>query len=252
MAAFLLRESPPARRQAAERPGYLERVWRDTESENRRVILDMLPRGGGGALLDLGPNDGAFTRRVADRLGATRVAGVELIDGHAGLARGNGVEVTCADIDDGLPFADGEFDTVHANQVIEHVRRTDAFLREIARVLRPGGVAVLSTNNFSSWHNVGSLALGFQPMPAHVSDEVIVGNPLDPRGGEIHEDLGQTHLRIFTGRALVDLARVHGLDLVELRTSGYYPLPPRLGRVMARLDPLHGAFLVALLRRGAD
>lgn len=248
---LLLRGAPDTAvaEQAPTRRGYLERVWRATEVENRRVIMDVLPRGGGGALLDLGPNDGTFTCRVAAHLGADRVAGVELIDGHAGVARGNGVEVTCADIDDGLPFGDAEFDVVHANQVIEHVRRTDAFLREIARVLRPGGLAVISTNNFSSWHNVGSLALGFQPMPAHVSDEVIVGNPLDPRAGQEHEDLGQTHLRVFTGRALVELCETHGLRCAELRTSGYYPLPPRLGRVMARLDPLHGAFLVGAFER---
>ena len=42
---------------------------------------------------------------------------------------------------------------------------------------------------------------------------------------------------------------MHGLELVELRTAGYYPLPPRLGRVMARIDRLHGAFLVALVQR---
>ena len=229
--------------------GYLERVWRATEVENRRVILDMLPAGGVDTLLDLGPNDGAFTRTVAAHVGATRLVGVELIDGHADEAAARGIEVTCADIDDGLPFGDAEFDLVHANQVIEHVRRTDAFLREVRRVLRPGGLAMISTNNLSSWHNVGSLALGYQPMPAHVSDEVIVGNPLDPRSGQQHEDLGQTHLRVFTGRALVELCAEHGLDLVERRTSGYYPLPPRLGRVAARLDPLHGAFLVGVFSR---
>jgi SAM-dependent methyltransferase len=199
--------------------------------------------------VDLGTNTGSFTTRVAERLGATRVVGVELIDGHAAKARERGIEVVSADLDDGLPFADALFDTVHANQVIEHVRRTDFFLREVRRVLRPGGLALISTNNFASWHNVGSLALGYQPTPAHVSDEVIVGNPLDPRYGQMHEDLGQTHLRLFTGRALVELCAAHGLECMELRTSGYYPLPPRLGRVAARVDRLHGAFLVALLRR---
>jgi hypothetical protein len=34
-----------------------------------------------------------------------------------------------------------------------------------------------------------------------------------------------------------------------LRTAGYYPLPPRLGRIAARVERVHGAFLVALLRR---
>jgi SAM-dependent methyltransferase len=247
--AFLLREPRTTTPVHTPRPGYLERVFRASEVENQRAVLRLLPAGRGGDLLDLGTNSGEFTLEVAARLGARRVVGVELIDGHADDARTRGVEIVEGDIDDGLPFDDAAFDTVHANQVIEHVRRTDSFLREITRVLRPGGLALISTNNLSSWHNIGSLALGFQPTPAHVSDELIVGNPLDPLRGQPHEDLGQTHLRLFTGRALVELCAVHGLELVELRTSGYYPLPPRVGRIVTRIDRLHGAFLLALLRR---
>ncbi len=226
----------------------LERLFRATEEENRRAVLRMLPRGGGGDMLDIGTHKGEFAARVAERVGASRVAGIDFIGEHVAAARTRGIEVVCADIDEGLPFADGEFDLVHANQVIEHVRRSDAFLREVRRVLRPGGLALISTNNLSSWHNVGALALGYQPMPAHVSDEIIVGNPLDPLRGRSHED-GRAHLRLFTGRALIELCAVHGLERVALRTAGYYPLPPRLGRIIARVDRLHGAFLVALVRR---
>ena len=229
--------------------GYLQHVFRATEEENRRAILRLLPAGRGGSLLDLGTSTGEFTARVATRLGATRVAGVELIEAHAAAARGRGIETVSADLDAGLPFADGEFATIHANQVIEHVRSTDRFLGEVRRVLAPGGLACISTNNLSSWHNVGSLALGFQPMPAHVSDEVIVGNPLNPLHRHEHEDRGRTHLRLFTRRALTELAAHHGLERVALRTVGYYPLPPAIGRALARVDPLHGAFLTGLFAR---
>jgi SAM-dependent methyltransferase len=229
--------------------GYLQHVFRATEEENRRAILRLLPADRGGSLLDLGTSTGEFTARVAGRLGATRVAGVELIEAHAAAALARGIETVSADLDTGLPFADGEFATVHANQVIEHVRSTDRFLSEVRRVLAPGGLACISTNNLSSWHNVGSLALGFQPMPAHVSDEVIVGNPLNPLHRREHEDRGRTHLRLFTGRALTELAAHHGLERVALRTVGYYPLPPAIGRALARVDPLHGAFLTGLFAR---
>jgi SAM-dependent methyltransferase len=226
----------------------LERLFRATEEENRRAVLRMLPAGRGGALLDIGTHRGAFTARVAERLRAESVTGIELIEEHAVVARARGFEVVCANVDDGLPFDDERFDTVHANQVIEHVVRSDDFLRAIVRVLKPGGLALISTNNFASWHNVGSLALGYQPLPAHVSDDLIVGNPLDPLRGRPHEP-GRAHLRLFTGRALGELAQAHGLAPVAVRTTGYYPLPPRLGRIAARIDRLHGAFLVALLRR---
>jgi SAM-dependent methyltransferase len=228
---------------------YLWRVFELTEEENRRVILASLPAGRGGALLDVGTHDGAFTERVAERVGAAQVMGVELLEHHAAAARGRGIEVTVADIEHGLPYEDGAFGVVHANQVIEHVRRTDHLLSEIRRVLAPDGIACLSTNNLASWHNAFALALGHQPMPMHVSDEVIVGNPLNPVAGEAHEDIGRTHLRLFTGRALTELCAHHGLRTVALRTSGYYPLPPRAARALVRLDPRHGAFLVGVFAR---
>ena len=117
-----------------------------------------------------------------------------------------------------------------------------------ARVCAPSGLVVLSTNNLGAWHNVASLAAGYQPMPNHVSDEVHVGNPLDPRRGRPHADIGQTHLRVFTTRALVELGQAHRLELVGLRMNGYYPFPPRIARVLARVDPLHAAFIVAMFR----
>ena len=176
---------------------------------------------------------------------------MELLEEHADVARARGIDVRRADLDNGLPFEDHAFDVVHANQVIEHVRRTDTFLREIRRVLAPGGLTCISTNNLSSWHNVFSLVLGLQPMPMHVSDETIVGNPLNPLDGQPHSDIGRTHLRLFTGRALTELCELHGLESLSVRCAGYYPLPPPLARPLVRLDPTHGAFLIGLFTRSA-
>lgn len=226
--------------------GYLERVFKATEEENRRAILQSLPEGRGGRLLDLGCHEGQFTVRVAERLGAEQACGVEFIEEHAELARSRGIAVHVGDLDAGLPYPDASFDTVHSNQVIEHVRFTDVFLSEIRRVLKPGGLACLSTNNLASWHNVAALVLGFQPFPMHVSDELTVGNPVHFDRGKPHPDRGRAHLRIFTGRALSALCAYHGLEELDLRTVGYYPLPPRLGRVASQVDRLHGAFLLGL------
>ena len=89
-----------------------------------------------------------------------------------------------------------------------------------------------------------SLVLGFQPTPCHVSDEVIVGNPANIVEGRESEASGDMHQRVFTARALAELARFHGFDVEVDRTAGYYPLPPRLSRIATRVDRPHGAFLV--------
>ena len=46
-----------------------------------------------------------------------------------------------------LPYKDKSFDVVTATEVIEHLENPRLFLRDINRVLKPGGLCVLSTPN---------------------------------------------------------------------------------------------------------
>jgi SAM-dependent methyltransferase len=50
-----------------------------------------------------------------------------------------------------LPFADGSFDLVVSFDVFEHIRDSDAHLREVSRVLKPGGRYLVQTP--SKWPN---------------------------------------------------------------------------------------------------
>jgi len=221
----------------------LARIYDEThEANNRAILATLIPRPGA-TLVDLGCGDGAFTARVAQRVGAARTIGVELDPVDGAKARDRGIEVIEADVTQPLPFEDASVDVVHSNQVIEHLADTDHFLREIRRIVRPDGYAVVSTNNLSSWHNVVSLVLGWQPPVSHVSDEVVVGNPFDFMEGDLGSRV-HMHMRLFTERALAELAAYHGLRPDLLRTVGYYPLPVRPARLAARLDRRHAAYLV--------
>ena len=225
----------------------LLRLFRETEEENRRIILETMPVRPGARMIDLGCSNGAWTIDVARHVGASEIYGVEVMEDAASTARGRGIDVVLADLSQGLEqLEDSSFDVVHSNQVVEHVQDTDCFMREVRRLLRPDGYALISTNNLSSWHNIVSLVLGWQPAPCQVSDRVSVGNPLNLSNGVGHDYWGPAHLRIFTGRALTELARFHGLRAVMERSAGYYPLPPGIGRHLARLDRRHAAFLVHL------
>jgi SAM-dependent methyltransferase len=51
-----------------------------------------------------------------------------------------------------LPFADRSFDGVLCNQMLEHVDRPETVVQEIARVLKPGGVGLISVPFFYNLH----------------------------------------------------------------------------------------------------
>jgi SAM-dependent methyltransferase len=55
-----------------------------------------------------------------------------------------------------LPFADSSFDTILCNAVLEHVEKVDEVVGELARVLRPGGHAVISVPFLQPYHECPS------------------------------------------------------------------------------------------------
>ena len=135
-----------------------------------------------------------------------------------------------------LPLTANSFDLVHANQVIEHVPNVDLFLSEIVRALRPGGRVILSTENGSSWVNIGAAILGWQIFSlTNVSTKRLgIGNPFALHRGERDELASWTHKTIFNYRGLNELCAAYGLTRIRTLGAGYFPFPARLGRVDAR------------------
>jgi SAM-dependent methyltransferase len=94
---------------------------------------------GPGRVLDLGCGTGHSFHLLAPR----ETVGVDI---DAGSLAGQDRETVVADMRN-LPFEDGLFDSVLAAHSVEHVPDPDAVLAEVARVLRPGGTAILTTPN---------------------------------------------------------------------------------------------------------
>lgn len=59
----------------------LQRLFRATEDENRRVILETMPPRDGARMLDLGCSGGSWMLEVARHVGATDIHGVEMPEG---------------------------------------------------------------------------------------------------------------------------------------------------------------------------
>lgn len=85
-----------------------------------------------------------------------------------------------------VQFEDRSFDRVFSFQVIEHIENDRLFLSEISRVLRPGGIALLSTPNRpmslsrNPWHvreyTAGELTALAQPFFTRVEMKGVAGN----------------------------------------------------------------------------
>ena len=103
-------------------------------------------------VLDLGCGLGeyvrAFARRGAHAIG-TDIATGRLVEARQRVesTATRGVDGFLAAAGEALPFLDASFDFVVLNEVIEHVQDDRATLREVARVLRPGGTCVLFAPN---------------------------------------------------------------------------------------------------------
>ena len=243
--------------------GIFGRFFDSADGDNRRRILGLLERDVGAEVLDCGCGSGEFTAQIGVRIGTSNLVGLDDYGPDVEQARVRGIRTICGDINKGFGgiggiggigeiggigvLDDGVFDVVHANQTIEHIIESDLFLREVYRVIKPGGYLVLSTPNLASWHNVVSLLLGWQPFTADVSFEAYVGNPL--RGGA-RGDHRLGHVRLFTYRALRELLQYHGFRVERLVGAGYYPLPGRVNRLWSMVDPRHAVYLTAKARKG--
>ena len=127
-----------------------------TDMLEHRLIFRTAGEITGQAVLDAGCGDGTLMRLCA-RFGAMQVAGCDSDERMLRRARAPDVHHT-AILDpiaarlDHLPFADASFDLVTCVTVLTFVPDPVSALREIARVLRPGGRLVLGElNRWSVW-----------------------------------------------------------------------------------------------------
>jgi SAM-dependent methyltransferase len=95
-------------------------------------------------VLEVGPGPGELSQRMRDELGAGVVA-VDISPRMVELTRARGIEAIIGDVQE-LRFPDESFDCAVAAWMLYHVPDVELGIRELARVLRPGGRLVAVTN----------------------------------------------------------------------------------------------------------
>lgn len=117
------------------RPHYLERV------SIVQALRELRHRVKPGRLLDVGcgmkPYESLLTQRVSRYYGTDWPVTME--GSYGDLTRAD-----CFSDSMVLPFREGTFDTVVSTQMLEHVRQPEIVIPEMARVLKPDGILILS------------------------------------------------------------------------------------------------------------
>lgn len=175
-----------------------EYLFKEGDGSSHAAMLEMLDTLPPSRLLDLGCSGGLFAERA--RVAGHQVTGVDAVEVPGVRERTD--RFFLADLDAGIPAeAGGRYDVVIAGDVIEHLRQPVAMLREVRRVLRPGGQLLLSVPNFGHWYPRLRVATG------------LFG--YDRRG-----ILDNTHVRFFTRSTLRRSVRSAGFDIAEERATG--------------------------------
>ena len=106
-------------------------------------------------ILDLGCGDGQLTQRLAATGAILQGVDASAEMAAAARARGFAVDVASAEL---LPYRDASFDAVFSNAALHWVRDHDAMMREVHRVLRPGGRFVAEMGGHG---NVAAILVAF-------------------------------------------------------------------------------------------
>jgi SAM-dependent methyltransferase len=99
----------------------------------------------GQKILDIGCSTGNFIAQDPEN-----IKGIDIDKDAVLIARKRGFDVQWHDARRPLPFRSGSFGHVHCRHVLEHLADPLPFMREILRVLAPGGRILLLTDRMTS------------------------------------------------------------------------------------------------------
>lgn len=190
------------------------------ENYGRHLIESFIAKDDHKIILDLGAGVGDDLAICKNFNPAASLYAVESFPEYVIRLKKNGIEVLQLNIErDYLPFKTESVDLIIINQVLEHTKDIFWILHECARILKVGGTLIVGVPNLAAWHNRIILLAGIQP-PAIASLSC--------------------HVRGFTWHDLKELLELGGIDVISIKSAGFYPFSPKLSRFLTKILPSLG------------
>jgi SAM-dependent methyltransferase len=150
------------------------------------LVLPYLQRGA--RIVDVGAGEGFFSKKMGDHLQsagedpADRLAACDLFPNGFHYA---GIRCDPVSMDGNLPYPDASFDVACSLEVIEHLEDQFHFVRELGRILKPGGIAIISTPNVLNINSRlrilrSGFAVLFDPLSLSTDDPVHTSGHIHP------------------------------------------------------------------------
>lgn len=129
-----------------------------TDAAQQEIVADLTNAWSEVKILEAGPGTARFTIPLARK--ANRISLVDISSGMLETAQENlakeGLETAIVEARQGslyeLPFADGQFDRAICLNVLSHIENSALALKELSRVVRPGGEVLINYPNLQSYY----------------------------------------------------------------------------------------------------
>lgn len=121
--------------------------------EGLAALERISPKDGRIIVVDLGCGSGESYDIFSARAGVVHWVGLDITDSQEASAQKRTKMPFCAYDGVCIPLATNSVDIIYSRQVFEHVRRPEALLTQVHRVLKTGGVFVGSTSHLEPFHS---------------------------------------------------------------------------------------------------
>lgn len=163
----------------------------------RNTVLKKLFKEGE-RVLDLASGEGAVSAFIKS-LGCEVVA-FDISEKALEKAKKRGVQTVRGDVEEKLPFKNGEFETVFWGDNVEHLFMPEKTLKEINRILKNGGRIIISTPNMAYWrYRIYYLINGMVPQTEWFGEH--------PWQWE--------HIRFFNKRIISEFMKTESFEMID-------------------------------------